>query len=145
MGRSRPTAEKIVKELLERGTIRDSGLRRKHSGPGRPAPVYQYVQAEAKITARPKRVPVEVEVSQRFHEPRNGGKARGRKRRRVGNPEVREMLRVAEANGCRVKSGSGHFSVYAPNGKIVTLPSTPSDHRSVLNCRSQMRRAGIPV
>lgn len=148
LGRSRPTAEKIVRELRARNIVRETGLRRKHEGPGRPAPVFEYVTIDAKPVNREKRTPIEVEAAQQMHAPPKRNRAvRGTgKRRRATNPEVRELIRIAEANGCRVQpTGSQHFNVYAPSGKIINLPSTPSDHRSILNVRSQMRQAGIPV
>lgn len=148
LGCSRPTAEKVVRQLKGRNIVRDSGLRRKHHGPGRPAPVFEYVTIDSKPVNREKRVPVEIEAVQQMHAPpKRSRTVRGTgKRRRVTNPEVRELIRIAEANGCRVQpTGSQHFNVYAPSGRIINLPSTPSDHRSILNVRSQMRQAGIPV
>jgi len=146
LGRSRPTADKIVRELKGREIIRDTGLRRKHHGPGRPAPVFEYVPVDAKPVNREKRVPVEVEAVKHMHTPKRDAVHGTGKRRRATNPEVRELIRIAEANGCRVKpTGGQHFNVYTPSGQIINLPSTPSDHRSILNVRSQMKKAGVPV
>lgn len=40
--------------------------------------------------------------------------------------------------------GSNHFQVKVPGG-IVTLANTPSDHRSVKNARSRLRRLGVEL
>lgn len=42
--------------------------------------------------------------------------------------------------GVRGLLGSGHHSFTWTDGSTVTLPNTPSDHRSVANCRQQMRK-----
>lgn len=44
--------------------------------------------------------------------------------------------------GYRLRLGrSGHYKIYDPAGKLVTtIPSTPSDRRSEVNARSQLRR-----
>ena len=148
MGVSRPTADKAVRKMIERGTVEDTGLRRKHNGSGRPAPVFQYVTIDAPTRARPKRTPVEVEAIQdmRIGRPAPPASAPSGKKPRVADPEIRRLVEAAKRHGCRVeRKGSGHLAVYAPNGDIINLPFTPSDHRAVLNCRSQLRRAGVGV
>lgn len=145
LGRSRPHALSVVKRLVEQGVVRDTGLARKHDGPGRPAPVFQYVPIDTPNRPREKRTPVEVEVSRNFRPARGKIMETGRTIR-VTNPDVRKLVDVARDSGCRVENTSGgHIRVYAPDGSVVSLPSTPSDHRSVKNARSKMRRAGIPV
>lgn len=146
LGRSRPTAMAVLSRLIDQDVVRDSGLRQKHDGPGRPAPVYEVVPIEAKPRNREKRLPPEVEVRHTFRpsssKPSNGGSG---KRSKITNREVRKLVEVARKNGCRIEAGNQHIRVLAPRGGIVILPSTPSDHRSLLNARSEMRRAGIPV
>lgn len=67
-------------------------------------------------------------------------------RRKATRKEVEELLRAAEAADWRVVSTSRHFACYSPDGvTIVTVPQTPSDGRSIKNCRSLLRRAGVPV
>lgn len=146
LGVSRPTADKAVRRMVSQGIVEDSGLRRKHDGPGRPAPVYRYVRVEDN-RERVKRPPVEVEAVRDMHIGRPSGPVKSTgKQPRVADPEIRRLVEAAKRHGCRVeKKGSGHLAVYAPNGDIVNLPFTPSDHRAVLNCRSQLRRAGVRV
>lgn len=56
-----------------------------------------------------------------------------------------ELLRELVNQGftCRTTK-RGHFLVYDPTGRVVTtLPSTPSDHRSMKNAIAVLRRAGF--
>jgi hypothetical protein len=67
-------------------------------------------------------------------------------RRKATRKDVEQLLRAAEAADWRVVSTARHFACYAPDGvTIVTVPQTPSDARSIKNCRSLLRRAGVPV
>lgn len=54
----------------------------------------------------------------------------------------RDLMRRITDKGCKLKHTSGgHLSVHAPNGdKLITMGSTPSDHRSIANAwRTFMR------
>ena len=147
LGVSLPTARKVLTELAERGIVRDSGLRQKHEGPGRPAPVFEVVPINAPNRPRVKRVPPEVEVRQTF-KPRAAGApvAGSGSGKRVVNSEVRSLVTKARTFGCRIEDKGAHIHVFPPKGgQMVVLPSTPSDHRALLNVRAEMRRAGIPV
>ena len=55
------------------------------------------------------------------------------------NKEIRELLRVAEAKGLVVKSGSNHVKVYGDDGLVCVLP-----YGSHLNSRN-MRQAEIAI
>lgn len=57
---------------------------------------------------------------------------------------VREFMEREERRGWEIvgRAGSGHYiAQHQPTGAVTYLPSSPSDHRSLLNCRSKMRRA----
>jgi hypothetical protein len=56
--------------------------------------------------------------------------------------EVKERLREL---GCHVDQGSTHLKVQLPDGRVTTLPSSPSDWRSLPNCVSQLRKLGLDV
>lgn len=43
------------------------------------------------------------------------------------------------------KTNGGHLKYEGPDGQVVFGPSTPSDHRSIDNLASQLRRAGVPI
>lgn len=44
------------------------------------------------------------------------------------------------------RAGNKHVKVYPADGsRMITIPSTPSDHRTFANKRAQLRRAGINV
>jgi hypothetical protein len=56
-----------------------------------------------------------------------------------------ELLRELEAQGFTWRTTKrNHILIYAPQGHVVTtLPSTPSDHRSMKNAIAGLRRAGF--
>jgi hypothetical protein len=63
-----------------------------------------------------------------------------------GGKEVKYLLsRVARQGGQVEHRKAGHIKVTHPSGGIVFLPSTPSDRRSMLNTRAQLRRAGFTL
>lgn len=57
---------------------------------------------------------------------------------------MKEIVHRLIKQGWRCERGrSGHWRVYPPDsGRPLTVPSTPSDHRTWLNVRAQLRRAG---
>jgi predicted RNA binding protein YcfA (HicA-like mRNA interferase family) len=56
--------------------------------------------------------------------------------------DLKQLLRQASACGWQVtRTRGGHWRLLRPNGGIVVLSSTPSDHRALRNVRAQMRRA----
>ena len=66
--------------------------------------------------------------------------------------ELRAAIRTATDRGWLLRrSKKNHLLLTPPShvasaGKaVVVLPSTPSDHRSMRNAISQLRRAGVPV
>jgi hypothetical protein len=61
--------------------------------------------------------------------------------------ELKSWIRAAEAAGGRVEHGSKHYKFYpAERSKsIVTVSATPSDRRTRLNERAQLRKSGLPV
>jgi hypothetical protein len=76
--------------------------------------------------------------------------------KRIDNPKAQRpkatradvdlLLQAAWAQGAWIeRGGNQHFKVY-PSGKgrrMVPIPATPSDYRTVRNKRSQLRRNGI--
>ena len=61
--------------------------------------------------------------------------------------ELQALIDTAEGQDWRVElRDSGHYAFYAPDGVgLVFMPSTPSDHRSIKNARSELRRHGLEV
>lgn len=57
----------------------------------------------------------------------------------------KSLFTLAELAGWSVKlTNGGHFKLTNPvNGKCVIAANTPSDHRSDLNFRAELRRAGL--
>ena len=60
------------------------------------------------------------------------------------NADVRDLLLAIEAtDGWETKPTSkGACTVYAPDGGRLIVHLTPSDHRSIKNVRSRLRRMG---
>lgn len=57
--------------------------------------------------------------------------------------QLREIIKGLEAQGARVKETSDGWQILCPNGDIVTMHRTPSDHRALRNTRSRIKRAGL--
>lgn len=59
--------------------------------------------------------------------------------------DLKAILAEAEKQGWRVElQKGGHYKLYSPDGQgIVTVGSTPSDRRSLLNTIAYMRRYGF--
>jgi hypothetical protein len=61
--------------------------------------------------------------------------------RAVPVTSVRVMRRALEQAGLRVRPGGTHLRVTTASGKLVgALPLTPSDPRSLMNCRAWIAR-----
>lgn len=57
--------------------------------------------------------------------------------------DTKAIVAALKAAGCEVTvAGSGHIKA-TRNGQTVTLPSTPSEWRSILNTWAQLKRSGI--
>lgn len=55
-----------------------------------------------------------------------------------------ELIEQAKEAGAVVRlSGSGHWRILTPAGRIIFASRTPSDRRAVINLRAQLRRAGL--
>ncbi len=61
------------------------------------------------------------------------------------NSDVKDLVKHAEQHGwtCE-RTRNGHVRFTSPKGATVFGPSTPSDRRSLLNVRAQLRREGLP-
>ena len=61
---------------------------------------------------------------------------------RVKNKQIRAMIKTMVADGwvlVRFSRGA-HPVMRAPNGRQMTLPSTPGDHRALHNAKALARR-----
>jgi predicted RNA binding protein YcfA (HicA-like mRNA interferase family) len=61
------------------------------------------------------------------------------------NKDLRTLIKELEAQGFEVTKGrnSTHLVVRKKGQRVTTLPSTPSDHRTMKNCLADCRRAGF--
>jgi len=64
----------------------------------------------------------------------------------TSNKDLRRLLALIEEQGFIVEiRRGGHVKVTAPTGEVFFTGSSPSDRRSILNFRSQLRRVGAQV
>ncbi|HEY8414386.1 MAG TPA: type II toxin-antitoxin system HicA family toxin [Thermaerobacter sp.] len=56
--------------------------------------------------------------------------------------EIREIIRYLQKEGWTLRQGGKHY-VLTKGDKVLTLPKTPGDHRSMKNVYADLRRAGI--
>lgn len=62
----------------------------------------------------------------------------------VSSKDVKDLIKALREQGWRVEETGRHPVAYAPDGvTIVTLSSTPSDHRAFRNMVARLRRAGF--
>jgi predicted RNA binding protein YcfA (HicA-like mRNA interferase family) len=60
---------------------------------------------------------------------------------------VRDLLKELDANGGwrGRRTGKGHILLMHADGRSTTLPSTPSDKRTLLNCVADINRKKVFV
>ena len=59
--------------------------------------------------------------------------------------DITELLRALSKVGVTCeKTKAGHWKAYTPNG-VVFFCSTPSDKRSLLNAKAELRRKGVDI
>jgi hypothetical protein len=61
---------------------------------------------------------------------------------RTVNKDMKRLLRKAVKLGATLEQGRKHVKVRCPNGALVIVASTPSEHRAVLNARARLQRQG---
>jgi len=60
--------------------------------------------------------------------------------------DMQRLVKAAENAGWMVsRTKKNHLKFKAPTGATVIAASTPSDHRSVMNTRAELRRHGLDV
>lgn len=132
------TARKLLRWATDRGIIEQFG--EQHLERGRPRKLYRYLRAEA---AKPKKA-AKAAAAERAQAVAGTGKRAGKT---AGlHRDVRALIGELRAAGWMTDHRGIHVKVLDPKGRIVTtLPSTPSDHRSLPNARAKLRRAGAPI
>ena len=58
---------------------------------------------------------------------------------------IRALVSELVDVGWEYCSGGKHGKLIAPNGRILTVPSTPSDRRAYLNFRGDVKRQRVGV
>ncbi|AXN53362.1 HicA-like toxin [Mycobacterium phage Thonko] len=65
---------------------------------------------------------------------------------RCGSKDTRELVsRIVAAGGTVEHKRSGHIAVYLDGRFVGQIASSPSDHRTVLNQVSRLRRNGLAL
>jgi len=59
--------------------------------------------------------------------------------------EARALVRQAVEQGCVLVPSRKHYKLRCPGAEQIIFPKTPSDHRSLKNARSRLRRAGLEL
>lgn len=60
------------------------------------------------------------------------------------NKDIKQLIVKLEKQGLELRrSGTTHWKVYRDGRLLTTLPSTPSDRRSLLNKRAELKRQGV--
>lgn len=62
------------------------------------------------------------------------------------NKEMRKLVQAAEGQSWRVElTNGGHLKFLPPEGPFIIAAQTPSDRRTWLNTRANLRRAGLVI
>lgn len=60
--------------------------------------------------------------------------------------DYRPLVKAAKKAGWILRPKKRHLLLESPDGAtLVGFPGTPSDHRSLLNTRAELRRAGVDI
>lgn len=60
--------------------------------------------------------------------------------------ELRHIIDQLEEQGWKLSlTGGNHYKCVSPTGKVVFMPSTPGEGRSLKNMKAQLRRAGAKL
>jgi hypothetical protein len=65
----------------------------------------------------------------------------------MASKEVQRIVKELERQGWRIIQGGKHQKAFPPDRDkpMVTIPNTPSDHRSLRNLIAQLRRSGADL
>jgi DNA-binding PadR family transcriptional regulator len=107
--------------------------------------VYAYVEPEGGSAARERKATPEA-LAATLKVPHHGAAVAGTGRG-MGNTrkDVADLLEAATRAGATIEKGGSHWKVRKDGEVIGTVPSTPSDHRSLLNARAALKRKGLAL
>ena len=105
--------------------------------------IWAYVRPTGPTVNRPKNKPPEAKVVEFA---RKSGPIEGTGRRTPVRKDVGELLEACTKAGMEIERTAKHWRVIYGGIVVTTLPQTPSDRRSLLNARAEIRRAtGIEI
>lgn len=75
------------------------------------------------------------------------GTGRGSALDRIADADIRKLVKKATDSDPRlmIVGGGSHMKLKRGKSTIVTVPTTPSDHRTKANLRAELRRKGVNV
>jgi biotin operon repressor len=139
LGLPRKRADRYIAELCAQGVIKPVGQGNTRGYkyvpiPRQPDAAAKYARAQAKRNGRPE----DVEVVRSGSGTSVAGTGR---KARISDDEVRKLARELQDAGAEVvPDNAGHYAVIHGGHRIDTLPTSPSDHRSVRNARANIRK-----
>jgi hypothetical protein len=74
------------------------------------------------------------------HVPRKRGKRVPGKGVSRGGEPLQQILALAEKHGGKIEKRTKHYGIRFSDGKLFTIPGTPSDYRSLRNSLAEIRR-----
>lgn len=106
--------------------------------------LYAYERPDRSYTpARERQTPPELKVVE-LHRKTSPVAGTGRTAK-PGNRDVADLLEKVTAAGGQIEKRARHWAVLVDDAIVATVPSTPSDWRSLLNARASIRRAGLDI
>jgi predicted transcriptional regulator len=130
-----------LERMMRMGMIRNINA-------GRPVKArYRYVEPPNNAPASRPRTKEEAPKVRNGHGNGRGKAAPGTGKggKRVSDKDVRDLLAaVAKAGAIAVKD-KNHYKVVKDGRLVATVPATPSDYRTLKNCKADLRRNGVPV
>lgn len=106
--------------------------------------VYAYVEPEGDNAARERKATPEAiaasDKTARGVAVQGTGRGMGNTRK-----DVADLLEAVTRAGGQIEKGGSHWKVRKDGKVIGTVPSTPSDHRSLLNTRAELKRKGLAL
>lgn len=141
------TTKRLVKEFLRTGLIEEDRERKSNYDTrtgGAKTMAYKYrVKKDGPKSRREVSGGPAVDVG--LPAPRRKGKAPTGRKPKISDPETRKLVDTATRAGWTASNGGSHLRLESPQGRVVVVSKTPSDHRAVNNTRAELRRAGLEV
>jgi DNA-binding transcriptional ArsR family regulator len=105
--------------------------------------IWAWIKPETTPVNRPKVAPPEAKL---VAFARKSAPVAGTGRAQKARKDVGELLEACTKAGMEIEKAARHWRVMFGGIVVGTVPATPSDHRSLLNCRAEIQRnSGIEI